>query len=783
MKFNIYNGKMFIADLIITSIWSLFAMKSMPWLDGAILAVIVMRLILSFQLYEESDWSGYCAIVFTGLYFITPNHFTGGFSHAVTDMMYYAANVVDREFAHDIILHPDSNGFTVCHTTLWIILSVWLTVLPIISAATSRKLFTFPKWSWINIALLFVTVTAGLYGYTLTYGYLYTSWVILSCFLPEIVWVFRYGAKCSLATELLQNRPLMLYLSFVSLFAIAFVVGFRNVYTLKFIGLIVFPALFYVLLAKSSGVRQIPTFDTIIMSVCGALYWFCMEQDATVRVIALVAAAIITACIGIRLISRTSSRFAGLALLIGVTMVLCPTLLGMNPYKMLDARHTRLYMKNAEAFNGLFVTDNNAGEYGLRDRYGAILPMKYCSIDVLYPGQQNILCCEEIFTDNAARPVNERLYTFFDLKTGKFIEIPDSIPIRSIEEIGGGVFNLYNESEAPVFRLVMPLCGENWRNEYVLIDMRNYSTPREIAGIIPDYANVSTSKDGKVSIYSWNTGLGGTSPDYVSYIKYIEGDSIVMDYFYPQSSSKFVCAKDVKDNGYAVYDGMYVRDMWQYDVPQENPIYIVSAYYRSSSVEGCSMVFAIQFEGGKLIKKQFVTDTGEVYDNVDRMYHIPDWYFLTGGLGPDRIISFDDESKCLYIASNTGTPDLSDRYDVYHYEHGKLFYKRQDAGYWLHPSIRNFNSLQGIYIAEGKIYRIDSTENGYRLVCWEKGDRMSQRPELILTGGKESKPENAIVFTKDEYEYFVPIRRDGCHEDYGKIVIKNKGKVIKELKI
>lgn len=101
----------------------------------------------------------------------------------------------------------------------------------------------------------------------------------------------------------------------------------------------------------------------------------------------------------------------------------------------------------------------------------------------------------------------------------------------------------------------------------------------------------------------------------------------------------------------------------------------------------------------------------------------------------------------------------------------------------LYPSIRNFISLQGIYIAEGKIYRIDSTENGYRLASWEKGDQMSQRPELILTGGKESKPENAIVFTQDEYEYFAPIRRDGCHEDYGKIVIKKKGEIIKELKI
>lgn len=106
---------------------------------------------------------------------------------------------------------------------------------------------------------------------------------------------------------------------------------------------------------------------------------------------------------------------------------------------------------------------------------------------------------------------------------------------------------------------------------------------------------------------------------------------------------------------------------------------------------------------------------------------------------------------------------MSDKYDIYHYEHGKLFYKRHDAGHWLHPSIKDFNRLCGIYEVDNTIYRMDSIENGYRLVGWKNGNPMSERPELIVTGGKDGIAENAIVFQKGNYEYIVPVYRNGHH--------------------
>lgn len=91
-----------------------------------------------------------------------------------------------------------------------------------------------------------------------------------------------------------------------------------------------------------------------------------------------------------RLARKTSSKFIGVFLFVGTMVILCPALSGMNSYVVTKAKHTRLYMKNLMACNGLYVTDNYDGVYGLRDRYGEILPMKYSAIDVLEGSSDNI---------------------------------------------------------------------------------------------------------------------------------------------------------------------------------------------------------------------------------------------------------------------------------------------------------------------------------------------------------------------------------------------------------
>lgn len=95
MKSIAYSKRLFVADLIVTNFWALFAAKCTPDIESWKLTAILMRIALCFRMYAKSDWMGYSAMVFAGAYFILPNHFTSGFQHAVLGIIYYTLHIID----------------------------------------------------------------------------------------------------------------------------------------------------------------------------------------------------------------------------------------------------------------------------------------------------------------------------------------------------------------------------------------------------------------------------------------------------------------------------------------------------------------------------------------------------------------------------------------------------------------------------------------------------------------------------------------------------------------
>ena len=169
---------------------------------------------------------------------------------------------------------------------------------------------------------------------------------------------------------------------------------------------------------------------------------------------------------------------------------------------------------------------------------------------------------------------------------------------------------------------------------------------------------------------------------------------------------------------------------------------------------------------------------GEFSDCVGRDYYIPDWYFTTDGMGWNWVVSMEDSTKCLYISESHDDMVMNDKYDIYHYEKGRMIYKRTDAGYWLHPSVREFGYLCGIYRTEDRLYRVDCAGNSYRLSIWNSNKTMADEPEKILTNGQET--DKYILFTNDPYSYVVPLYRKGDGRDFNKIIIMRDGEIIEE---
>lgn len=465
MSNNIYNKHLFVADLVITSLWGLFAVKFTPGIDNWQLAVIPMRILLCFKMCDKSRWTGYVAVMFALAYFIIPNNYSVGCKKSITEMMYYLLQIFDWSYANNILLHSGSTGFLVCINIQWTIQTVWLVLLPIVVALKSTGWYKIPKWCWLNIILvsIFFVLKKN------EYYYYVTIWFISSCYLPETYWIIKRGKKVSLAVVLGNNKAFMLYLCFITLFIFSIVIGFRNIYLLKGIGFVCFPAVFYILLAKTVNLHDIPTYDTAIMSVSGMIYYYSMEFSQTTRIVMLITAVLFTIIIAIRLSKISNNKLIGFCLFFGMTVVLCPSLIGMNPYVVTNASHTRLFMKKLNAINGLYVTNNFDTKCGLRDRYHEILPMKYNSIDVLGSNYySNLLSCIEVLHCNDNSNECDSLYSFYNLHNREFIKIPGNTPIKAIKEIHPDVYALYDKKGYPAFYLSLH------EDNIIRIDQKNY---------------------------------------------------------------------------------------------------------------------------------------------------------------------------------------------------------------------------------------------------------------------------------------------------------------------
>lgn len=291
---------------------------------------------------------------------------------------------------------------------------------------------------------------------------------------------------------------------------------------------------------------------------------------------------------------------------------------------------------------------------------------------------------------------------------------------------------------------------------------------------------ILTSDDRKLRFFSWDTGGGGTSPDYMTYVQYDNGSEIQLCSFRPLAQSKYVCQTDVEKDGYEPYESAWVNLVHQIDSPDGNTLYITSSYNKASSREGEQDANLLQIVNGKLQKIPFIDKDGNQILSVGCYYYIPDWYFLTDGLGWKWIMSFDKENYIFYVPED-GDMIMTDRYDKYQFVNGQMKYVGNGAGFWLHPSLREFKRLCGIYQTHTKLIRIDVLENGeYRYASWHKNNAMSGEPELVLIGAKTDEIENALVFEKNDYQYIVPAYRNGEGEDFGKFIIKKDGKIVQE---
>ena len=832
MKRNIYGIKMFIADLIIVSFWALFA-----WHDvgcGLIMsAMIIMRISLSFELFRKSRWALLTALMFAFVYvgciFSMPD--TKYIDEPITKFVYVCLclcgqselaivtfNTLDPVIPHWILW------------SIWGIISGWLVLMPImfsirLNGCTAIILKNHRLWWYM--AFVFAVTILSWFGIRSMTIFIFAFLMTLT---PLAYRMLYRGKNRQLLQYVLQDNTLMGYVGIVTAIFIAAVIGLYNIGNVKIFASFILPMVLYIIANRllNSSIRTIPA---ILIGIGGVCFVNCYNRPHEL-VITWLCVGILLTIVGVVITFRNSRNVTTSILLVIACGFLLPVLLlGYNPYAVINADYVDLIKAHySKASNGLYEFSEN-GYLGVRDRYGIVVPPEYDNLYFLEGTSDYMVLAK----GNCNSP--DYHLQVFDLYAREFVIPETEYLVAEIKKIDYRKYALLDREGEQVFTLSL-VPGRHCSTKYdtyflyrtdspyiVICKDKEYNDPRtefssnleeaerqlieiyerqefcdrELMDLIQTNVKtlqyqfnklqqktgitITTSPDNKVRLYSWDTGLGGTSPEFQTYIQYATGDTVLARTLYPIYDTKYVFADDIRKDGHEISDGSFCDKLYQIPMKDGKNAYIVVAYNRDSSVEGGQESILSYGEDGRLEKLPFVDKQGEKQFSADAYYYIPDWYFTTDGLGWDWVMSFDGKTNTLYVPES-GDMEMSDRYDLYRYDDGKMRYIGNDAGYWLHPSLKDFKRLAGIYQTDTKLIRIDKLrDDTFRYAAWSKSKPMSSEPELVLQGGETGIIENAIVFRNGDYTYIVPEYRRGQGHDFDKVIVKYKDRVILETKV
>ena len=154
-----------------------------------------------------------------------------------------------------------------------------------------------------------------------------------------------------------------------------------------------------------------------------------------------------------------------------------------------------------------------------------------------------------------------------------------------------------------------------------------------------------------------------------------------------------------------------------------------------------------------------VFDVNDGYQRFINTLNCSGWYNSNPNF---KFYAFNESDNTLYvpviktIVNNGGkeSESFNDRYYVYRFD-GKHFVNTgEDGGFWLHPSLRQFEALEYYGKTEDYLLRIDRMADGsFRLAAWKDKNDMMDAPDIVAEGGSFSEPSYA--FKSEDYSYAV----------------------------
>jgi hypothetical protein len=297
--------------------------------------------------------------------------------------------------------------------------------------------------------------------------------------------------------------------------------------------------------------------------------------------------------------------------------------------------------------------------------------------------------------------------------------------------------------------------------------------PTDYIPVDTDHVHRCVSEDGNMKFYSWNTGMGGTCPDYavLCQFKNHQGKVMIEDFRVKEGEPAWVSkVHSIKRDDGSTY-------------------YITVRSHQASSNDGYMWMDAFVIDQDSL-RNVSVLDCSDDLDEcgLEINYLIADWDYTTNGEGWDWLFEYDTETRDLYVPIivfiEDSIPIISDKYRRYHFDGMGFVDKGESSHKGLHHSLSQYACLSKYFRAENYIIRVDRMNKGdYRYASWKSSSTMGDKPELIIYGGKYDEKKGSFSFTNEEFEYVVGYSEGkplsgGGFEHHEFLLVRRGGKVI-----
>ena len=418
-------------DLLIVSVWSLFAMRYALLGFESIALIAIARIVLSFEMRRNSPWVLYSAVVFAIITIMSLGGYA--FNQTFHRMMFNAVWLClgTREVMSGFHpLDPDLQVWIYCLKGFWI---VWFAVIPVFVGVLLNNYKTIDwkrKTIWVY-TIVCVTVCGLITCAEIEAGVSIFLW-LMTC-LPIVYWVKYQRNGRSLIDILTSDKGISAYVNTWLIISFGYLsIGFA------LLPFCILPVWFYIVVCRAFNGVKIRFTPTLLVMMSGWLYWarlhFNSPQWWNITLLSLAVAIVLY--VALDLARRYKKWFGALIMFVGVTIVIVPVTMGLNPYSVTEAYSTKSYCYRFSAPRGVFVISDKDGRIGLRDRYDVIVQPKYESFErVGNRGCYIMLTTKDVHGNT--------LYGFYDLGARKFIIDPDSnVKIDGVEKIGVNQFKL-----------------------------------------------------------------------------------------------------------------------------------------------------------------------------------------------------------------------------------------------------------------------------------------------------------------------------------------------------